>query len=609
MPSNFLGKNNMKICKNVLTLAAVATLAMGLLACNDSKENKKKGAAVSEGDCPALPMDPEATGEFDPVANKDARPCGAITLWGSAMPKSFNMWEDYNSFSAELMGMMFEPLVSLHTTEDREVGILADSWTVGEDGKTFTFHVDPRARWSDGKPVTAEDVQYYYDVIMDEKNLTPIFKVGLSRFDRPEVLDAQTIKMTAKEIHWGNFWEAAGMLAFPKHVWQGKDFNQIRYEFPVVSGPYKIKTFREDRYVELARRSDWWGFKKNWNRGKYNFQKIRYRFMNDQTKALEAFKKQDFNVYAIYTSSIWMKQTDFDAVQKGWAVKQRVFNKEPMGFQGMAINLRKPEYQDVRIRKALSMLLNREQMNEKYMFGQYFLLNSYYPDLWPNNRNPNAVQYGYNPDEARALFAEAGYKVNADGVLEKDGKPFKINFITSSEDLRHLTLFQEDLKKVGVVATIEKMSQSTLRKRLDDADFDLYWVNWGAGRLRDPEASWHSSTANQKGTNNLTGLQDAVVDSLINLQKTEFDLAKRNEILRALDNRLAEIVPYVLLWQCDHHRILYWNRYGMPEKVLDNFNREDAIPVYWWLDPAKSIALDDAMAQGKSLPVPAYDVK
>ncbi|MCQ2099843.1 MAG: extracellular solute-binding protein [Fibrobacter sp.] len=584
-----------------------------LIACNESGSNSGKGsaskAAVSEADCPILPMDPEATGEFDPVASKEARPCGAITLWGSAMPKSFNMWEDYNSFSAELMGMMFEPLVSLHSTEDKEVGVLADSWSVGEDGKTFTFHVDPRAKWSDGKSITAEDVQYYYDVIMDEKNLTPIFKVGLSRFDRPEVVDSLTIKMTAKEIHWGNFWEAAGMLAFPKHAWQGKDFNQIRYDFPVVSGPYIIKTFREDRYVELARRADWWGFKKNWNRGKYNFQKIRYRFMNDQTKALEAFKKQDFNAYAIYTSSIWMKQTDFDAVQKGWAVKQRIFNKEPIGFQGMAINMRKPEYQDVRVRRALNFMLNREAMNEKYMYGQYFLQNSYYPDLWPNNTNPKATMYKFNPDSARALFAEAGYKVNGQGVLEKDGKPFAINFITSSEDLRHLTLFQEDLKKIGVVATIEQMSQSTLRKRLDDADFDLYWVNWGAGRLRDPEASWSSKTAMDKGTNNLSGLQDAVVDSLIELQKTEFDLAKRNEILKALDNRLSEIVPYVLMWQCDHHRILYWNRYGMPEKVLDNFNREDAIPVYWWVDPVKSAALDKAMKAGEALPIPEYDVK
>ena len=100
--------------------------------------------------------------------------------------------------------------------------------------------------------------------------------------------------------------------------------------------------------------------------------------MEDRTKALEAFKKGDLDVYAVYTSSIWMKQTDFDAVQKGWAVKQQIFNREPIGFQGMAMNLRRDKFKDVRVRKALSYLMNRQLMNEKYMYNQYFLLNSYY---------------------------------------------------------------------------------------------------------------------------------------------------------------------------------------------------------------------------------------
>ena len=166
----------MKSEKLKMTILAAALLAaFALTACNEQGASKSAKAAGAELNCPELPLDSTATGEFDPIASKDARPCGTITLWGSSMPKSFNMWEDYNSFSAELMSMMFEPLVSLHSTEDREVGILADKWEVSEDGKTFTFHVDSRAKWSDGKPVTAEDVQFYYDVIMDEQNLTPIF--------------------------------------------------------------------------------------------------------------------------------------------------------------------------------------------------------------------------------------------------------------------------------------------------------------------------------------------------------------------------------------------------------------------------------------------------
>ena len=130
-------KTNMK----VLVSATALLVALAFTACNEQGASGTSKTKSAELNCPELPLDSTATGEFDPIASKDARPCGAITLWGSAMPKSFNMWEDYNSFSAELMGMMFEPLVSLHSTEDREVGILADSWSVSEDGKTFTFHV------------------------------------------------------------------------------------------------------------------------------------------------------------------------------------------------------------------------------------------------------------------------------------------------------------------------------------------------------------------------------------------------------------------------------------------------------------------------------------
>ena len=587
----------------------IALVGLVLLSSCEKKESKDNLSQTTQN-CPEAPvLNPLATGEFDPIASSEAVSCGTIRLWGSSMPKSFNMWQDYNSFSVGLIALMFEPLVGLHSTEDREIGLLADRWEISPDSMTFTFHLDPRARWSDGHSITAHDVQFYYDVIMDPKNLTPIFKVGLSRFERPKILDSLTLSIRAKEIHWANFWEAAGMMAFPKHVWKDKNFNDIRYEFPVVSGPYKINLFREDRFVELERRADWWGFQKNWNRGKYNFEKIRYRFMDDRTKALEAFKKGDFDAYAVYTSSIWMKQTDFPAVKNGWAIKQRIFNKEPIGFQGIAMNLRREKFQDIRVRKALSMLLNRKLINEKYMYNQYFLLNSYFPDLWPNNQNPHAVLFDYNPDSARVLLKEAGYVPDERGMLNKKGKPLSVTFITQGEDLRHLTLYQEDLKKVGIEAKIEQMSQSTLRKRLDDADYDMYWISWGSGRLRDPESSWSSATADSKGTNNISGLKDSIVDKLIAMQKTEFNLAKRNDIARKIDDRLVALVPYVLLWQSDHHRILYWNRLGMPKSVYDKFGREDEnIPVYWWYDKKKDSSLNAAMSEGKSLEVPLYDI-
>jgi microcin C transport system substrate-binding protein len=538
-------------------------------------------------------------GEADPQADTaKAIPGGEISLWGAGFPRSLNMWLDVTSFNATVSGLLFEPLLQLHSSDDRWVGVLASTYEVAPDGKTFTFHMDPQARWSDGKPVRAEDVQFYYDVIMDPKNLTPVFKVGLKRLERPVVVDSLTLRIVAKQVHWANFNEAAGLMAFPKHLWAGQDFNKIRFDFPVVSGPYLIKEVRKDRFLLLERRADWWGRVKAYNRGKFNFGAIRYKFSEDQVKALEALKKGDYDLYPIYTAAIWAKQTDFEAVQKGWVARTRIFNRKPIGFQGMAFNLRQPRFQDLRVRRALALLLDRATLNSQLMFSQYFLLNSYYPDLYPGNVNPAVPQMGYAPDAARKLLSEAGWKVDAQGKLRKGGEEFKINFLSASPDLRHLNVYVEALRQVGIAATIEQTSSATVQQRLDDHQFDLHWTAWGGGRLRDPEPAWLSTYAQEKGSNNYPGWSDPYCDSLIKAQMTEFDIAKRNQILLALDARLVDQIPYMLLWQSDNTRLLFWNRFGMPRNPLGKYGSEDDALAYWWVDSAREEALAAARANG-----------
>ncbi|MFC1816200.1 extracellular solute-binding protein [Thermodesulfobacteriota bacterium] len=569
-----------------------------LMGCGERVDEKEKRKSLPE----TQSVQVETKGEFDPIANPKAIKGGTYTTWGSSFPKSLNVFLDSNSFSAEVSGLFFEPLVSLHSTKNEAIGLLAESWHISDDKKRFTFKIHSVAEWSDGKPVTAEDVQFYYDVMMNSKNMTSIFRVSLKRFERPKIIDNKTIKISAKTSHWKNFWDASSMVALPKHIWKDVDFNKQNFAFPVVSGPYKLKEVKKNRYIILERRPDWWGRIKNYNQYKYNFDYIKYKFMEDRNKALEAFKKGEFEAYAIYTSSIWAKKTNFDQIKKGWVVKQRVYNQEPRGFQGFAINLRRPLFQDVKVREALCHLLNRALMNEKLMFNEYFLLNSYYPDLFPNNLNPDISLRTYDPEKARTLLHAAGWRVGPDGFQMKDGKNLEISFLTYAVDHRHLNIYLEDLKKVGIKAKIEQLSLSSVRKKLDKHEFDLYWINWGAGRLRDPEALWHSSTADQIATNNISGVNDSVIDGLIEAQKTEMSLDKRNDILRKIDKRLNQIIPYVFLWQANHTRLLYWNRFGTPNYVFDKFSREDAIILYWWIDSEKDKLLKEAMKNNTSLP-------
>lgn len=233
-----------------------------------------------------------AAPEVDPIASPKAVPGGTLTTWGGSFPKALNMWLDFNSFSGQVSGLMFEPLVVLHSNKNEPVGILAESWSISENRKIFTFKINPKARWSDGKPVTAEDVQFYYDVMMNPKHLTSIFRVGLSRFERPKVVDPQTLQITAKTDHWMNFWEAGGMVAFPKHVWKDLDFNQQKFDFPVVSGPYQIKDLKKNRSLLMEHRKDWWGDSLPYSKHKYNFDFLMFRFMEDQKKCWKRLKNE-----------------------------------------------------------------------------------------------------------------------------------------------------------------------------------------------------------------------------------------------------------------------------------------------------------------------------
>lgn len=593
--------------KDSFLLFPFLVFAMFILGCGQNENKTQTEQSSSQGEALEDRFEP-LYGERDPIALKDAKPGGTFTTWGGAFPKSLNMFLDYNSFSANVMSLLYEPLISLHSTDNRPVGVLAESWEVAEDQMTFTFKIRDEAVWSDGQPVTSTDVQFYYDVIINPQNLTSLFRVSLKRFDRPVALDDKTVVIKANTKHWNNFFGAGNMVAFPSHLWKEKDFNKINFEFPVVSGPYHLGEVKKGRSISLKRRSDWWGRTNHYNAGKYNFNKIVYLSMTDRNKALEAFKKGIFDAYPIYTSSIWMKKTQFEQVKKGWVVRQAVYNKEPKGYQGLAVNLRNPKFQDLRVRQALGYLLNRQAMNEKFMYNQYFLLNSIYPDLYPDNVNPDREVTPYNPEKARQLLAQAGWEVNSQGKLEKEGNLLQITFLSAMEDFRHLNLYIEDLKSVGIEAKIEKINRSSLTKRLDNHDFEIFWTAWGASRLRDPESAWHSSTADQKASQNYPGVKDAEIDRLIEQQKLEYDIDKRNEILQQIDARLGEIIPYIFLWQSDHGRILYWNKYQTPKFVFDKFGMEESIIAYWWEDPVMLESLDQAMEADEKLPLKPFKV-
>lgn len=539
-----------------------------------------------------------------PLASPYAVEGGEINIFPGGSPDSLNYYLANNSFCDQLFGFMYETLIGYNALTLEFEPSLAKKWTISDDKKTFTFFLDPRARWSDGSPITAEDVKWTFDAVMDPKNLTGVHKVSLGKFDSVEVIDTYTVRFHAKEVHWGCLIAAGSFHILPAATFKDKDFNKINFEFPVVSGPYRIGGINEGISMTLERRDDWWGWQLKGSEGLANFQTIRFKFFEERENAFEAFKKGQIDLYPIYTSRIWINETTGEKFSKNWIVKQKVYNHEPSGFQGFAMNMRQSPFNDVRVRKAMALLLDREKMNKTLMYSQYFLHQSYWEDLYSEeNPCPNPIT-PFDPDAARALLTEAGWKANPEtGILEKDGLPFSFRFLTrNSSTNKFLAIYAEDLKNVGIELVIDQKDFAAWSKDMDEFNYQMTWASWGPATFKNPEGAWSSEAADTVGGNNITGFKNDRVDALIEKQKTIFDIKERNAICREIDAIVFNEYPYALLWNSNSKRLLYWNKFGTPPWVLSKDDDERSAYGLWWADEDAAIDLETAIQENRALP-------
>ena len=540
----------------------------------------------------------------NPLASAFAEKGGMLVTYAGPYPKSFNYYLDQNVMSAELFGQLYETLLTQHPVTLELEPLLAARCVLGDDRKTFTFHLNPQARWSDGRPVTAEDVRWTFEAVLDPKNLTGPHKIGLERFAPPEVLDEATIRFTAKEVHWENLLTLAGLQVLPKHAFADKDFNLQNFEFPVVSGPYRLGAIREGIQVSLERRTDWWAGRLPRFQHVANFDLLRYRFFEETDNALEAFRKGEIDLFPVYRAHTWANQTSGEKFDRNWIVKQEIANQKPVGFQGIALNLRRPPLDDPRVRRALAHLYHREKMNATLMYNAYFLHRSYYEDLYDAAHPCGNELIPFDPDRARALLAEAGWRADPEtGLLAKDGRPLRLRYLSRGDsDDKFTAIFQEDLKDVGIELVVDKKDWAAWAKDMDEYNFDLTWAAWSAGLFKNPESMWAAKEADRPSGQNITGYKNPDVDALIAEQRTEFDVQKRHGIVRQIDALVTRDVPYILLWNKNSTRLLWWNKFGLPDAPLGKYGDERAAHAYWWYDPDAAADLAHAMESGRTLP-------
>ena len=533
--------------------------------------------------------------EPDPVASPLARKGGTVRFNGGQPPKSYNAYVDNNSYTMMTFELMYENLLSTDTDTLEFCPGLARRWAVSDDGREFTFVIDERAKWSDGRPVSAEDVKWTFDAVMDPKSDTGPWKSTLGSFESPEVVDPRTVVIRKKgdsQKTWRDLLHCGFFPVLPSHAFRGRPFNSVSVVGMPTSGPYRLVRVDEQVESEFRRNPGWWraGFPSA--RGVCNFDRIVLRYFAGAENAFEAFKKRSIDVYPVYSARIMSEGTKGEPFARNWIVKRSVRNREPVGFQGFAMNMRRPPFDKLEVRQAMAKLVDRETMNRTMMNNAYFLLSSYYTDLYDEAHPCANVQWTYDVEGAKRLLAKAGCA---------GGFSFTFLSRSSSED-KFLALFDHSLRECGITMKIVRKDFASWMRDMDSFSFDMTWAAWGASVFRNPEVQWHSAEGRRPGGNNVTGLDIPEVDRIIEQEKSMATFAERADAYRRIDKLVTDAVPYVLLWHTAEHRLLYWNKFGMPGKPLGIYGNESAILSYWWHDADRAEELKWATGEGKCLP-------
>ena len=566
---------------------------------------------------------------FDYV-NPDAPKGGTLVL---ANPNRLTSFDKFNPFTlrgnpAPGLGMLFESLTTGSSDEVASAyGLLADDIRIAPDRMSVTFHINPRAHFSNGDPVMAEDVKYSFDTLKSPQ-AAPQFAVFYGDITRAVVVDSATIRFEFRQPNRELPLIAGGIPVFSRKWGLKADgtrvpFNQLAFQQPIGSGPYLIDHYDGGHTITYRRDPSYWGATLPVRVGTNNFDRIVYKLYADSTARLEAFKAGEYDALVEYVSRNWVRRDVGKRFDDGELVKREFRQHNGAGMQGFVMNLRRPLFRDVRVRRALDLAFDFEWLNRQLFFGAYTRLDSYFADspqqatglpspgelaildplraqLDPAVFGPMTVQPNTDPPgslranllKARALLAEAGWHYRDGALRNGKGEPFRFEILDDSgQSVATEAIagaYIRNLRKLGIEATYRAVDYALIQKRYDAFDFDMTMLRYPEVQVAGTEevSRFGSKSADEQGSDNLMGLKSPAVDAI--LQKLVRAQTKEQllDATRALDRVLMHGYYVVPQWYNATHRVAYarWLRY--PATLPLYYSAEDWIVSTWWRAPS-----------------------
>lgn len=563
-------------------------------------------------------------------ANPDAPKGGEVKFW------AFSSYDTLNPFTlkgrtAAGIGLTFEKLMAPSSDEpSSQYGLIAETMEFPDDFSWAIFNLRPEARWHDGTPITADDVIFSFETLTQQGH--PGYRSYYASVATAEKLGDRRVRFNFSETGNRELPHIIGELSIISKAYYAKNtFDETTLEPPLGSGPYRVKSVDPGRSIAYERVADYWGADLPVNVGRNNYDVVRWDYFLDQTVALEAFKAHDYDYRSENSSSQWATQYDFPAVKKGLVIKEEVSHKLPQGMQSFAFNTRRGMFKDRKVRKALSLAFDFEWSNKNLFYGQYARTNSYFANSeLAATGLPSAAELVYLepfrdqvPEEvfttefkmpvndgtgnirrslrdATALLREAGWTIKDGKLIETStGQAMEIEFLLRSPLFeRIVSPYIRNLERLGVKARVRTVDTAQYKKRIDDFDFDVIVGSFRQSLSPGNEQRdfWGSYNVEVKGSRNLIGVKDPVVDKLIDQIIAAPDRESLVALSRALDRVLLWNHYVVPQWFINYDRIAYWDRFGRTEFIprygLDTFA--------WWIDPEKDAALKAGETNGRN---------
>ncbi len=537
----------------------------------------------------------------------------AILDWPATLRQQGQNWNA--SINYLVADLCYPALVQQHPVTLDFIPGVASHWQVSEDKMTYRFRINPAAKWSNGAPITSADYVATYNLLMDPTILFPSNQVTYSKFV-PKAISKYIVEIQCKDENWRNFLYAGTSGFFPAAEIGGltgtEYLDQYQFSYTSFCGPYKVNPddIVMNQSVTLTRNPDWWDADNPAWVGLFNIDKIRFEIVKEDALIYEKTKAGELDYYTISTAKWFANDLPKeDACKKGHLVRMKVFNDAPIGTSGIAMNSTREPFNDLRIRKAVAHLFDRDTMIDKLFYDEYAKLNSYWQGATYGNLNNKTVEY----DEvaAQELLIEAGYKErNSEGYLVKDGKLLEYDLMYRGKGSeKFLTIIQESNKRLGVKVNLKLLTPSTWWKNLQGKEYDAAMANWGALVTPNPESSYKGELATKPDNNNVTGFSDPRVDELLVAYDEEYDVQKRRKIIKEIDGIIFAAQPYALGWYKPAQRVIFANKFSFPKWGTSRTWRDDRQMVYtWWVDPQKEEALEKARTDSSVvLPVPPLE--